>query len=104
MAQNTATAISANAGRRSEGCVGNTGSPSLSAPTGLAGGLARKRCAQPWTDKAFRPYDLGPPLLAPNEDSAMCAGRVADRPDRWSRGPLHPPDFGPIPRKPLRNL
>src|SRR4051812_20458752 len=63
--------------------------PSLSAPTGLAGGLARKRCARPWTDKALRPYYLGPPLLASDEDSAMSRRRVPDLP----AGELHP--WGP---------
>src|SRR3954451_13952431 len=61
--------------------------PSLSAPTGLAGGLARKRCARPWTDKALRPYYLGPPLLASDEDSAMSGRRVPN----LSVGELPPP-------------
>src|SRR3954469_5679903 len=82
-----AAAASTAAGRRSGRCVDNTGCPSLSAPTGLAGGLARKRCARPWTDKALRPYYLGPPLLASDEDSAMSGRRVPN----LSVGELPPP-------------
>src|SRR5437764_1055665 len=101
-AKNAVTATRAIAGRRSGGCVGNTGGPSLSAPTGLAGGLARKRCAQPWTDKAFRPYDLGPPLLVPYEDSAFVRGRVPDRADCPSR---HCPRVGEVPHQhPIRSV
>src|SRR3954454_7463642 len=75
-----AAAASMAAGRRSGRCVDNTECPSLSAPTGLAGGLARKRCARPWTDKALRPDYLGPPLLASDEDSAMSRRRVPNLP------------------------
>src|SRR4051812_32508009 len=77
--------------------------PSLSAPTGLAGGLARKRCARPWTDKALRPDYLGPPFLASDEDSAISRRRVPDLP----AGELHVGDLthhvfaiaGEIPRQ-----
>src|SRR5213592_4920313 len=63
------------AGEAKPASATTTEAPLFLAPTGLAVGLARKSCAWPWTDKAIRPYDLGPPLLASDEDSAIVAGQ-----------------------------
>src|SRR4051794_5432312 len=41
--------------RRRQRCLGDTGYPSLSAPAGLAGGLARKRLRLAWADRPFAP-------------------------------------------------
>src|SRR3954469_1275916 len=82
-AKNAVTAIRAIAGRRSGGCVGNTGGPSLSAPTGLAGGLALKEMRSALDGQGLSPLRLGSP--APRSQRGL--GDVRQQSTQSSGGP-----------------